>query len=82
MNTGLLAVALLTGLLAGVLVRSTLLSQAEPPETKQEAADYVREGSFTVTKRNELYLYRELHKQPAVQNPPPDGNESGAEQNA
>lgn len=58
MGLGLrLLISLIAGLVAAVIVLAVLFGQLRSVRTKREAQDYVRDGSFHVNRKRDLYLY-------------------------
>lgn len=55
-----LAISAAVGLVAALLVVFALFHQLRTVRPKHEARDYVRGGSFRVTRANDLFLYRTL----------------------
>lgn len=57
-----LLIAAGVGLVLALIVFGILMSQLKSVRVKQEAHDYVRSGSFHLTRSNDLYLYRTVEK--------------------
>ena len=58
MGLGLrLLISLIAGLVAAAIVLAVLFGQLRSVRTKREAQDYVRDGSFHVNRKRDLYLY-------------------------
>ncbi|MCI6866590.1 MAG: TPM domain-containing protein [Lachnospiraceae bacterium] len=63
MGLGLrLLISLIAGLVAAVIVLAVLFGQLRSVRTKREAQDYVRDGSFHVKRKRDLYLYSTVTK--------------------
>lgn len=62
------------GLLAAVIVFALLFAQLKSVGTERRAHEYVREGSFRVTRSRDVFLYRTVQK---VRKPKNEGNGGG-----
>ena len=63
MSVGLRAlIAAGVGLVISLIVFAVLMSQLKSVRVKREAQDYVREGSFHLTRSNDLFLYRTVDR--------------------
>lgn len=63
MSVGLRAlIAAGAGLVIALIVFAVLMSQLKSVRVKREAQDYVREGSFHLTRSNDLFLYRTVDR--------------------
>ena len=63
MSVGLRAlIAAGVGLVIALIVFAVLMSQLKSVRVKREAQDYVREGSFHLTRSNDLFLYRTVDR--------------------
>lgn len=51
------------GLVIALIVFAVLMSQLKSVRVKHEAQDYVRDGSFRLTRANDLFLYRTVDRQ-------------------
>ena len=63
MSTGMrVLIAAGVALLAALIVWAVLMSQLKSVRVKHEAQDYVRAGSFHLTRANDLFLYRTVDR--------------------
>lgn len=53
-----LLIALGVGLLAAVIVAAVLLAQLKSVRAEREAWEYIRDGSFQLTRQRDIFLYR------------------------
>lgn len=67
-------VCIIIGLVVGGIVLGSLLSQLKTVVPNNTASDYIKQGSFNLTQRNDLFLYTKTERQPRPQqqnpNPP------------
>lgn len=68
-----IGISLAVGAVLAVLVFAGLFAQLKSVKEKREARDYVRAGSFHVTRANDLFLYRTVHRRKIEQQPPSGG---------
>lgn len=61
-STTQLGISLGAGLLVTILVLVILFRQLKSVGTKNRAQEYIREGSFRVTRANDLFLYRTMSR--------------------
>ncbi len=59
---GTLAVCLIIGVLAGVIVAFVLKGQLKSVRQQNQAANYVRPGSMQITVHNDFFLYRTVNR--------------------
>jgi uncharacterized protein len=57
-----LGICLVIGLLIGAVSTAIMKSQLKSVRTQSGAANYVKTGSLNVTHRQDLFLYREVHR--------------------
>lgn len=74
MNAGLrVLIACGIGLAAAAVTLSVLLAQLRSVRVQYEARDYVKSGSFRITRANDLFLYRTVMRERIQRNPPGGG---------
>ncbi len=64
------------GLFAAIITLVVLFQQLRSVRVKNEAREYVREGSFRITRANDIFLYRTVSRT-RIQRDPPGGNSGG-----
>lgn len=67
-----LIISLGIGFVLALIVTAVMKSQLKTVRSKQDAGDYVKPGSLNVTHRQDLFLYRNVHRTPK----PKDGGSS------
>lgn len=72
-----LGVSLVIGLIAAIIYTAILRGQLKSVSAATNAANYTREGSFKLTERREVFLYRNVTKRPRQQNNGSSGGHSG-----
>lgn len=55
-------IALATGFLIGIIINTGKLNQLKTKKAVYEANDYVKENSFNLVNKSDLYLYTSVHK--------------------
>lgn len=73
-----IGVALVIGLIAAVIYTSVLKGQLKSVASATHAANYTRKGSFKLTDRSEVFLYRNVTRRARQQNNGHSGGHSGA----
>ena len=66
------AAALIALIIGGITVAS-MLSQLKSVVHKNQASDYIKQGSMNVTEQNEIFLGKQVDRHPRVQQQPPQG---------
>lgn len=64
-------IALVIGLLIGLIVATVLKSKLKSVAKQSGAANYVEEGSFTVDRKNDVFLYKKEERTPKPKQEPP-----------
>lgn len=66
------------GLFAAIVTLVVLFQQLRSVRVKNEAREYVREGSFRVTRANDVFLYRTVSRTRIQRDPPSGGGGGGS----
>lgn len=73
-----LGVSLVIGLIAAIIYTAVLKGQLKSVSAATNAANYTREGSFKLTERREVFLYRNVTKRARQQNNGSSGGHGGS----
>ncbi len=70
---GSFLIALIIALMIGGITVGSLLSQLKSVVQKNQASDYVKQGSMQLTQQDEIFLGKQIEKRPRMQQQPPQG---------